>query len=466
MAPRTRLHPLVSALALLLAGCAHYPANSPLPGNAPAGGYRFQPVPGGDGLSCFLFFSGGGTRAAALSYGVLGELRETHPRALPPGRSLLGDVNLISAVSGGSLTAAYYCLYGDRIFQDFESRFLKRNVERDLILESLSPANWFRLGSSNFGRSDLAAEFYDRNLFGGATYADLMRRPGGPYLLINATDIGTGIRFGFTQDQFDLIYSDLSRFPLSRAVAASSAVPLLLSPVTLRNYSGIAGRVEPSWLPPAGGPGGPDALPSDYGSLLRSYLDGKNRPFIHLVDGGFSDDLGLRGFLEVSVVTGGLENMADFLQARHVRRLVFIVVDATVDHAAGWSRQEATPSTFSTLGALGDSVARHDNTASIDVIRQKMTALRRASVEKARTAAGIPSIPDEGPGTEPFGFYFVTLGLDDVKDPREREFLKTVPSNLDLPSSTVDRITAAGRLLLRQSPEFQRLLRDLAAEAP
>ena len=46
-----------------------------------------------------------------------------------------------------------------------------------------------------------------------------------------------GARFEFTQDQFDLLCSDLSTVPVARAVAASSAFPILLSPLTLHNYS-------------------------------------------------------------------------------------------------------------------------------------------------------------------------------------------------------------------------------------
>ncbi len=76
-----------------------------------------------------MFFSGGGTRAAALSYGVLKALANTHISTGGGGFRLLDKVGAISAVSGGSFTAAYYALYHDRIFDDFESKFLKRDVE-------------------------------------------------------------------------------------------------------------------------------------------------------------------------------------------------------------------------------------------------------------------------------------------------------------------------------------------------
>ena len=51
-------------------------------------------------------------------------------------------------------------------------------------------------------------------------------------ILASATDISTGSRFVFSQRVFDVICSDLDAVPLSRAAAASSAVPVVLSPVT------------------------------------------------------------------------------------------------------------------------------------------------------------------------------------------------------------------------------------------
>ena len=109
-------------------------------------------------------------------------------------RRLLDEVDLISTVSGGSFTAAYYGLYGDRIFRDFATEFLKRPVERSLILQLFRPRNRVRLGAFYLNRSKLAVEYYDEPLFKGATFADL-ERGSGPEILINATDLSTGSRF-------------------------------------------------------------------------------------------------------------------------------------------------------------------------------------------------------------------------------------------------------------------------------
>jgi hypothetical protein len=113
-------------------------------------------------------------------------------------------------VSGGSATAAYYALVGDQILEDFERRFLSQDLQSDLVGRILSPTNWPRLTSSSFGRSDLVAEVLDDHMLGKATFIDLVQRGRRPFVTINATDMATGHRFEFIQEQFDLMCSDMN----------------------------------------------------------------------------------------------------------------------------------------------------------------------------------------------------------------------------------------------------------------
>ena len=118
---RVRFLPWICGIVLLIVttGCAHYPINQPIRQSDPQGGYRaknFKNV-GNDGdMLVMLTFSGGGTRAAAFSYGVLEALRDTEISIHGSKKRMLDEVDFISGVSGGSFTAAYYGLFGDRIF--------------------------------------------------------------------------------------------------------------------------------------------------------------------------------------------------------------------------------------------------------------------------------------------------------------------------------------------------------------
>ena len=72
-----RLYTGLLLLVLFMSGCAHYPVNQPLDRYNPDGGYRLKTrgTPGNSrSLLVIVTFSGGGTRAAAFSYGVLEEL--------------------------------------------------------------------------------------------------------------------------------------------------------------------------------------------------------------------------------------------------------------------------------------------------------------------------------------------------------------------------------------------------------
>lgn len=206
-----------------------------------------------DELTLILTLSGGGTRAAAFSYGVMQELRNMPINA--DGRSLLDEVDIISSVSGGSFTAAYYGLYGDRMFVDYESRFLKRPVQTRLLRTLMSPSNWFRLGQ----RSNIAANYYESTIFDKKRFIDMRRDA--PGIVINATDLATGQAFSFSDPYFKSICSRLETYSVGRAVVASSAVPVVFSPITLKNYDKEC-------------------------KFLRYRDRSEFRPYLHLVDGG------------------------------------------------------------------------------------------------------------------------------------------------------------------------------------
>lgn len=443
--------------ALFTSGCMHYPVNAPLSKVNPGSGYRFgaavtQATP--DDTLLMLAFSGGGTRAAALSYGVLEELRNTQVGPAGKQHRLLDDVGLISSVSGGSFTAAYYALWGDRIFTDFEPQFLKKRVQTGLLLWTLAPWNQIRLASPKFSRSDLAAEYYDQLLFKGATFADLSG-PDRPFLSINATDVSTGARFEFTQDEFDLICSDLSQFPISRAVAASSAFPICLTPVVLRNYSADRPQADPEWVQSIlEDPSASSRL--RYVALqARSYTDGHRR-FIHLLDGGLSDNLGLRGALDRAIARQQSTRVPS-VPSSLPRRVAIIVVDAHTDLDYGWDSKERSLGLAALIGSVSQVAVSHYSFETIELFREVM-----ARVSRERTSSGIQTVGSQPPE---IATYVINLHFSQLADEPNRRFFNSVPTRLQLPSSTVDRLEKLAAVELRRNPEFKKLIQDLERTA-
>ncbi len=467
--PLPGLLPMVVLLAL--SGCATRPINPPITQADPAAGYRFATrqvhLKDQDNL-VILAFSGGGTRAAAFSYGVLEFLRHTEiTRSNGERIRLLDAVGLITGVSGGSFTALAYGLYGDKLFADYEQRFLKRDVQGTLIARSFNPAYWPKLWSPHWGRSELAENYYDEILFNGATYADLDRGDG-PLILASATDLATGARLVFDQDLFDPICSNVDAVPLSRAAAASSAVPVVLSPVTLDNYGGTCNYTAPAWLKLLSGPEGPPQTASRAQRDLDERLalgNGAQRPYLHLVDGGVSDNLGMRSVLDILELMESLHAIGVPTALDKVRRVVVLVVNSVTEHQTNWEKMDRPPGTIVQLSQASSVPIEHYSYESVELLKDRAVrwrSLRRLRQSEAFADNTDPALAAElnSPDAE---IYVIDVSFAALKDEAESRYLKELPTSFALPAEAVDRLRAAAGTIIMASPEFQRLLKDTGA---
>ena len=413
-----------------------------------------------------LTFSGGGTRAAAFSYGVLEELRRTNVEVNGQTYNLLHEVDAIAGVSGGSFTALAYALYGDRLFTEYEPRFLKRDVQGALTQRTLNPLNWFKLGSPYYGRSELAADYYDEILFGGATFDDLLSKPT-PATAVTGTDLSVGSRFAFSQDHFDLLCSDLGKVRLSRAAATSSAVPVVLSPVTYRNYGGHCNAVMPAWVHDVTRHGDP-ARPAGRALMryrdMMSIQDSEDRPYIHVVDGGVSDNLGLRGVLEALEELEASEAFQKELDFRNMRRIVVVVVNSRSSPDTNWDRNPRAPGMISQLFQSSSVPIDHFSSESVELLkdiaerwsekrRLEVAENRLAGMSKAQAEAAAPNLR----------FDAIDVSFEAIQDPEERRYFMNLPTSFVLTDEQVDRLRELAGRLLRESPAYRNMLESLGS---
>ena len=391
-------------------------------------------------LLVLLAFSGGGTRAASFSYGVLKTLADTEVMTGKDRRSLLHEVDVISSVSGGSFTSAYYGLRGHKIFEEFEERFLRKNVEGALIGQVISPVNWIPLMSSIYGRGDVAAEYYSKHIFDGATFADL-KRPGAPLVIINATDLATGMRFSFTPEFFDLICADLEQYPLSRAVTASSAVPVLFTPITIKSFAGTCGYEPPVWLAEAEKDERNSSRKAEARGL-EAYMDHEKRPWIHLVDGGIADNLGLRAVYTRLHLEGDPRQAFRELGHPDVRHVLIIAVNSFANPKAKWPFKRVAPGLAETIGSISSDWIGRYNYDTIDIVRYFYEHWTKQLSTPQR----------------PVTFDFVEVSFNAVHDKDRRQALNNIGTNFDLKDDQVDLLISAGGEVLRGSPEFQAFL--------
>ena len=439
-------------LALLLTACAHYPANAPLTEYDRDNGYRLenlQDVDNSGSLLVVLTFSGGGTRAAAMAYGVLEKLAQADIVWEGRSTSLLTEVDIISAVSGGSYTAAYYALYRDRLFSDFEGDFLKRNVQGEITRAILAPKNLIRTLNPRFGRINVVAEYLDQALFQGATYGDLMHK-GRPFVLINASDMSLGARFEFSQDQFDLLCADLSPFLLAHAVAASSAVPIVLSPLTLRNHAGRCGFQEPDWVESALSDRPASARRYFKARELRSYLNAVERPFIHLLDGGLSDNTGVRALLDRVLLQDDPGRLAQALGASALRKVVLIMVSAETQPDLSIDRVESVPTAMQVIRNVKDIPINAHSFETVELFKTHFEHWPRRQVH-------------ETSGGDAVDFYLIEVTLEAIADEDERRHFMGIPTSFYLPAEQVDELREMAGRLLQNAPDYRRLMGDLDA---
>jgi NTE family protein len=461
-------------MVLVITGCASRPINEPITQVDPKAGYRpyllIPKLQNNDPNMLFvLSFSGGGTRAAAFSYGVLEELRKTDVVVNGQRRRLLDEIDLITGVSGGSFTALAYALYGDRLFSEYEDRFLKQDVQGKLIGRAMNPFYWHKYIGGSAGRSELAAEYYDKILFEGATFQDLLEKPG-PAVLATGTDLSTGSRLAFFQNDFDLLCSDLNKVRLSRAAATSSAVPVVLSPVTFNNYGGTCNYQYPSWVREVEKPKTrvrPSGRAYQRYLEMKSFQNSKDRPYIHVVDGGVSDNLGVRGVLEALEELAMSSEFQGEVGFGRIRKVVLFVVDSHSSPSTDWDRRESPPGMVSQLlQASSVPIERYsfetvetmkDRAEIVEWRRELSIALKRLEgMTRAEAEASVPKVT----------LQVVNVSFSQLQDPEERAYFMNLPTTFVLPPEDIDKLRDVAGRLMRESADYNAILDNFSTTAP
>jgi NTE family protein len=314
----------------------------------------------------------------------------------------------------------------------------------------------------------LAAQLYDEILFNGATFGDL-NRGDGPLIVASATDISTGSRFIFTQRVFDVICSDLNAVPLSRAAAASSAVPVVLSPVTINNYGGNCNRVAPAWAKPfieSDNPPRPAARVIRSLKAEEAFGDSVHRPYLHLVDGGVSDNVGMRAVLDSFEIFEALHEVGVPTPLDSAQRIIVFIVNSLSSPPTNWDESENPPGTVDILLKSAGTPIDAFSYEAVELLRD--TAKRWQTARLIRNSAAMAANKDPAvaaalrvPNAE---IYAIDVSFPALKDKAELEYLNQQPTSFVLPAEAVDRLRAAAATLIMDSPEFKRLLKDVGAK--
>ena len=413
-----------------------------------------------DDLLVGLSFSGGGTRAAAFSFGVLKAFDRTRIRQGQSTVSLLDHVDFVSGVSGGSVTAAYYGLKKRAALADFREKFLLRNAEESLDTKF----NLFSVSRAMAGGINDSTQFprwLDDNLFHGATFAEF-RATRRPRIWINASDIYNHIPFVFGATAFRAICSDLDAYPISNAVAASAAVPVVFAPVVIKAFPTQCNYRLPEWIERARQ--NPEAPP-----MLKGFADGIARyhsgamPYIKLLDGGLVDNFGLSGFTIARLSSDTPYGPLTPHQAVALRRVLFLVVDAGRAPVGNWVNTVEGPRGADLVMAAADTAIDASVRASFTAFQQTNAEWEKALVH---WRCGLPAAERRRLGASPnwncrdLKFYIGRVHYGELGPDRARE-LNAVPTRFQLPADQVDMLIAAGADAVRADATFKDFLASL-----
>lgn len=440
---------LVVALAVL-AACDYPIRNEPLETRQPPP-YRWSRLAGHPPSDTLVIVtaSGGGTRATALSMAVLQAMDRVK---LEAGGSLADKVDVISSVSGGSVTAGYFALKGPSGLDTLERDFVRRDGMRALIGGLLNPVGAVALATPSRERIDLLIDYLDRQLFQDVTFEALAKRGRRPYLVLNAADMVEGTPFPLIPPTLDLLCSDLARMKLATAVAASAAFPVALSPVTLKNYRPCTTSPVPRWLEAAGKTDWYiDPARVAWQRTAAGYADGR-KPYVHLLDGGIADNIGVSE--PYRMLTGDDYDPRFKLDigAGRIKRVVFVMVNARSAAPSSLDRQQATPGMIDMLLASINSSIDRATFSTAERLRTLLAEKFRLAAEEARQA-GQPQIAANF-ATAAGNTQLIEIDFDAIKDDDCRRRFHAIPTSWALSDAEIDAVKAAGEALLVGHPSF------------
>ena len=464
---------------LLLAACSTPHPVAPLSEN-PEGSIELALDPvlddtgPGAGRLLIVALSGGGKRAAAFAQGALNAMAGT---LLTDGRTMLDEIDILSSTSGGSVTAANFALNGRARFDAFEDNFLMRDFMPRLYWELLNPIAFVSKVLVHNDRIESLVGVLEETVFADATLSDVWPRKGAPYLILNATDASSGLTFSMTQHYFDLICADARPYPLARAVASSAAYPVALSPIVLENKcSGppegerrkrlaqyLQGRfqLDPERSGPTAAPG--DAAGRSWALRYHRLLNGEtDARYVHLFDGGISDNLGLSEPLRLLTSHFHGNPFVRAVRSGPVNDLVILVVDSRSSSQPGFERTGTPPNLFETLfSVIGGTI---DSRMSGLTVQASLLKAQEEQINAYRCArAGVNTnekICLEAARAGQFQRLktdTIVLAFDNLEDASCRRGFAELPTDWGLTQPQVRALMNLGEGTVSIDPRFQKL---------
>jgi NTE family protein len=191
---------------------------------------------------------------------------------------------------------------------------------------------------------------------------------------------------------------------------------------------------------------------------IAPFLDSQKKPYIHLVDGGVADNLGLRAVLDRVIARGSVWELIKGTPRENVNKVVFLLVNAETQPDTKWDRSEGIPGIGAMMSAYSSIGIERYNEETIALLKESVGSWAN-EIATQRCKGGTVSTAPGSCGD--IQFYVIEVKFDTLKDETERMYFKRLPTAFKLAPEKVDKLRDVAHRLLVQSEEFKRLLRDL-----
>ena len=134
------------------------------------------------------------------------------------------------------------------------------------------------------------------------------------------------------------------------------------------------------------------------------------------------------------------------------------MVNAETEFNHKWYRLDKTPALGGMIGSYSSIAITRYNFETVMLLRESFDRWTR---EVQENRCGNKPISTEPGACGDIKFYLVEIKFDALKDEAERSYFKHLPTSFKLSEEVVDELRAVAHRILNESPEYQRLLRDL-----
>jgi NTE family protein len=182
-------------------------------------------------------------------------------------------------------------------------------------------------------------------------------------------------------------------------------------------------------------------------------------PYIHLYDGGLTDNLGVRPFLNRMTLAGGSWNLAKAMGVGDIHRMLVFVINAQSEMDIEFQQTEVDLSLGEAITAVSSIPLNEFTFDSLSLLRLALDGMGSQLI-KARCAEWAAT-RESAEGCDDFKIYFVEIDFDKIDDRKRSQALKHLPTTFSLPVEQVDDLRAAAREIMTSSRDFQEFLRDM-----